>query len=292
MSDSDGPENFQFYSYKRLIRRLSEIVDNEKLFANRKNLLEAIQLWVKEQADSRFDSQSLDISYQKWNRLLGNPSELARNLKPSHYAMMKEFLEAQGLEQAKHPDSVKVGNIENYMFFALQNFLNVGENTVENFLRRLPGEYRVYMKSSSMPDKYFLGKASLQKQNGALVVNIRLVNRNKPKNTKTLAFREIVYEFDGAAVYRSGNVVMVTRHASGNTLHTIYLDDRNLRGKNGVAIMKGSFTGALDDGCHARKILFERHEPKNADDQIEEDMLDKDEIPEIVCNYLDYPEST
>jgi len=89
------------------------------------------------------------------------------------------------------------------------------------------------MKSASMPDKYFRGKAVLEKQNGALTVNIKLVN----------------------------------------------LDDRNLRENDNVAIMKGYFTGALDDGCHSRKVLFERYHQNISESSLNDpiDMLDKND---------------
>jgi hypothetical protein len=235
------------------------------------------------------------FSYNDLRELIKAPSDKAPKWSEEAYSQLSEWAEAQAWDQSSTKLWLnELQKIPDPIYIALKDFLNVTEYNENHFMVRLPGTYRVYLKSVTIADSYYVGKACLWRsaKSGALMCEILLKNKNisakKTQNTayQPIQFRPLTYHFNGAVVYRSGRVFMVTRYASSNSIHCIYLDDRNLRDEEGVAIMKGYFTGSLDDNIYSRKILFERVDHEMISDEML-DLYPKSCLPELVTEYLD-----
>lgn len=172
------------------------------------------------------------------------------------------------------------------LFYALSEFLDVGEITQERLINETPGTYRSWRPSMHVSGNYVLGMLKVFYDDEKSIINI--VEKQSFKGSKFESPQNEQYE--GVLVKKSNSYVIIARQSEIHkgpprvTVVTNFLHQRN-----GIRTMQGLTIGCYGHSMFAAPAYFERVTEEEAESLEESlDIVPASDVPASVLGKLKF----
>ena len=268
----------------QVAERLRCLIDTDK---TQVGIIKDISEWTSK--SERFNKRSIKIDSGRFSKFVNHTKKKSNEwdvLPDIQYKATVAYLFENGhWTPSKLINRIK--NIEDHLYHSLINYMEVHTDTEINMRNRVPGIYRVYRRSSVVPNKYLIGLSNIYYDvNSLAICSKEIFKYGGDSEERKIKFRPLTDEYNGYLSRKNKKYFIIAKDKSCSSLRITLLTDI-FREEKKVTTMGGVVAGLLGQHSFATPVFYERFEEEES---VLYDMLgvyEREMLPDIVLAYLD-----